>query len=884
MARSVVVSAGIIAALSGGGAAYGQCGSSVLWHDGGEPRAMHATATRLYTATGNLLTIYDCTNPASLVEVSRYILDGRPRDVEPAGDYVYVALGPRGVEIIDVSSEAAPVRAYSLAGGEANDLTVAEGVLYTVWNGDLRLYDVSNPAAPAWLSTTPFGGAKFVGVRNRRAFVAERTGVDMGNLVTVNCTNPSTPSVVNVVALGLSSLPGRGEPLAMATRPGLLAVQVTGLFSERRFELYDISSPANPTRESVGLIGDNLPGAPMDFGQSQGINMLYSRDNMESQLFRVQNLSDPTNPIGLIGGLAWIVNCIAANTADAVFTSGPNGLLAFDSDATSGATSAGTTNLGPLEAIATLRTGDSVFCLTEAGITVYDATNPAAPARLGETIPLSVPHNAAMDGNTLYVLNFDELWQYDVTNPAAPVFLGEDDLRDDGHDVDVEGTLACVATDNALDVYRVGDPLSISRRSRVQLTDYPDRVFLRDHTAIVQMESGILFFDLADPNLPVEVALIAPAAGSIRDVAIRDNILFVITSTGRVDAIDFTNPSNPQNRAFLDTGNTGFLSVVDSLVVVLRPSSYEAVIVDWSDPSSPVLLPQTLRTADTIPPKNGVGLDGALFVTTVNNGAETYDLPGHPRVVTQPQQTAACVNSAQVQFSVEVAEPAGTTYRWRKNGTPLLAGTTAWGTTITGVFTSRLTLANPHVQDLAAYDCVITNGCGTTTTQVAALVPGVIPNEVIPPADVQVCTRGEVTLSVGWLGSNPATFQWQAEFPAGSGAWTDLSDGDLSRTFVEGAQTRFLTVGAQAGQTMNDFVQTDYRCIITNTCGSTTSSVGSIRLCIGDYDCSGSPDSDDVIAFFADWDANIGAADVDASGGVDGDDVILFFGRWDAGC
>jgi hypothetical protein len=54
--------------------------------------------------------------------------------------------------------------------------------------------------------------------------------------------------------------------------------------------------------------------------------------------------------------------------------------------------------------------------------------------------------------------------------------------------------------------------------------------------------------------------------------------------------------------------------------------------------------------------------------------------------------------------------------------------------------------------------------------------------------------------------------------------------------------------------------------------------------CLSDYDLSGGVDGDDVIAFFADWDANLASADVDGSGGVDGDDVILFFTRWDAGC
>jgi hypothetical protein len=53
--------------------------------------------------------------------------------------------------------------------------------------------------------------------------------------------------------------------------------------------------------------------------------------------------------------------------------------------------------------------------------------------------------------------------------------------------------------------------------------------------------------------------------------------------------------------------------------------------------------------------------------------------------------------------------------------------------------------------------------------------------------------------------------------------------------------------------------------------------------CFADYNNDGGIDGDDVIAFFADWDAGNICADGDASTGVDGDDVIAFFGAWDAG-
>ena len=52
--------------------------------------------------------------------------------------------------------------------------------------------------------------------------------------------------------------------------------------------------------------------------------------------------------------------------------------------------------------------------------------------------------------------------------------------------------------------------------------------------------------------------------------------------------------------------------------------------------------------------------------------------------------------------------------------------------------------------------------------------------------------------------------------------------------------------------------------------------------CYADFNNDGGIDGDDVIAFFAEWDASLPCADVEGSGGVDGDDVIAFFGSWDA--
>jgi len=50
-----------------------------------------------------------------------------------------------------------------------------------------------------------------------------------------------------------------------------------------------------------------------------------------------------------------------------------------------------------------------------------------------------------------------------------------------------------------------------------------------------------------------------------------------------------------------------------------------------------------------------------------------------------------------------------------------------------------------------------------------------------------------------------------------------------------------------------------------------------------DFDGDADIDSDDIIAFFAAWDAGDDLADYDNSGAVDSDDIIAFFTLWDEG-
>jgi len=69
------------------GFAGAQCGTSVLWHNGGIATTMLASDTRLYAAGPNQLRILDMTDPAVPVELSTYIVDGKPRVMDRGGRY-----------------------------------------------------------------------------------------------------------------------------------------------------------------------------------------------------------------------------------------------------------------------------------------------------------------------------------------------------------------------------------------------------------------------------------------------------------------------------------------------------------------------------------------------------------------------------------------------------------------------------------------------------------------------------------------------------------------------------------------------------------------------------------------------------------------------------
>ncbi|MEI7656506.1 MAG: GC-type dockerin domain-anchored protein [Phycisphaerae bacterium] len=177
-----------------------------------------------------------------------------------------------------------------------------------------------------------------------------------------------------------------------------------------------------------------------------------------------------------------------------------------------------------------------------------------------------------------------------------------------------------------------------------------------------------------------------------------------------------------------------------------------------------------------------------------------------------------------------------------------------------------------------------TNAAGGAYRGLAGLVFGCTAARITaPPANASTCPSGGATFTVAT--ANATSIRWQIEDAAATTGWTLITDGPvtLAGEFIGTAS------GASAASLQFTNVSTNlrtlrFRASASSTCGGETSDPASLTICIGEFNCDGGVDGNDIESFFVAWEAGASSADVNADGGIDGSDVEVFFLRWEGGC
>lgn len=181
------------------------------------------------------------------------------------------------------------------------------------------------------------------------------------------------------------------------------------------------------------------------------------------------------------------------------------------------------------------------------------------------------------------------------------------------------------------------------------------------------------------------------------------------------------------------------------------------------------------------------------------------------------------------------------------------------------------------------YRVVVSNACGSVTSDPATVTfPGEI-NVIRQPGDTRACVNKFRNTSFAVLGSGPNTYQWQI---AESGNFSDLydgvwftSDGRLIEFSGTDSQNLTLLPGALGGNS-----QYEFRCLIINPCDSETTESSFITICDADFNCDEFADAIDYDEFIAAWVNGDQSSDINADGFSDAIDYDTFISAWVGGC
>lgn len=171
---------------------------------------------------------YDVSDPANIIPLGASTISGGVLlNIRLKMDHAFIADRVSGVRIYDVSNPAAPQSTAIISGIEAYRLAISGDVLYVASLGaGLKIYDISNPAQPAPLGAyNTAGTALGVAISGNTAFIADKEG----GLRIIDVTDPAAPAEIAFLDAGndVLSVEVQGDYVYLGTADGLLVADVS---------------------------------------------------------------------------------------------------------------------------------------------------------------------------------------------------------------------------------------------------------------------------------------------------------------------------------------------------------------------------------------------------------------------------------------------------------------------------------------------------------------------------------------------------------------------------------------------------------------------------------------------------------------------------------
>jgi len=499
---------------------------------GGVIEALSIVGNTAYLAAGPRgLVIVDVSDPAGMRILSTTEDPPHANGVASDGDLAVVTDFWNDVTVFDVSSPGNPVRRsnFDVEGLAQDAVLIGHYAAIAEGTAGVRMLDLSDPADPVSAALIETGGdVNRLRLEGSTLFVGDgRKG-----LITIDVGDPADPAVLATLPLS-----GLAAGISVVGTTAWIAGDYTGIFA------VDVTDPAAPN-----VLGTARPGRgiPVDVA-ADGSNVWFAVYNEGVVRF---DGTDPSNPqeAGSYEGAGEMRSVEALGGYAVVADWWGFRLRIFDIDGPGSPVQIGSIELPGYPRRMEISSNTAFVAMEYGGFAVVDLDDPENPALFStlETVEGRPQDIALMGDVALIVTQSEGLQVIDVTHPEAPSIIGSMDLPDTGNGISVSGDVAYVAASSSgmtvIDVSTPSNPaiLSTLDLGAVAVSTTP----MGDFVLVSGYYSGLFVVDVSNPVAPVLVGQV-DIPNMARSAVVRGDLAFVGSGVRGLSVVDLSDPADP---------------------------------------------------------------------------------------------------------------------------------------------------------------------------------------------------------------------------------------------------------------------------------------------------------------------------------------------------
>jgi hypothetical protein len=480
------------------------------------------------------LGVFDISDPASITTLTTFSLNDNARGKAFHDGFVYYSFNqPNELSVISVQDPANPQLMGTIPAPSSHAHMAFAGN-YAYFSGNhvynntgnvLYIYDISSPATPVLVNTFDMG-TPILDLQATPGHLFIRSG----DILTYDLTDPTSPALVSTL-------------ISSEYFSGMCVVDDLVYLSENadRLLVADYTDPATPM--TLGSL--EIAGSPSSIFV-QGTRA-FVRDGSNS--FRTIDISDPTNPINLGSTIGqFLLNYIAPNS-DRLVLAEYQKISILDTASTIGPDPTQTlTPTGGMARKATIVGNRCFLAAGDAGLQVYDITQPYAPILLSSQTTTGSAFDIEIQSNYAFVSHGDGFDVFDLSNPDNPALITTVTDTSAVH-IATDGNLLATSTlePGFIALYDITDPANPTLLSIHSGPEYPGELIIRGN--IIYCAGGyssLVTIDATDPTNPITADIYdAPGyAEFTTEIELVGDIAIINSDDSQLYSIDISDPYN----------------------------------------------------------------------------------------------------------------------------------------------------------------------------------------------------------------------------------------------------------------------------------------------------------------------------------------------------